>query len=151
MAGWVDEGREVDNVYLDFSKAFDAVSHRILTGKPKKCGLDERSVRWMKNWPNGRAQRVMISGVESSWRPIVSGIPWGLILDPVLFNLFTNNLDKGIECTLTKFAGDMKLGKVADTPEGWAAIPWDLDRLESWVERNLISSTRPSIESCTWG
>jgi len=45
MTGWVDEGRAMDAVYLDFSKAFDAVSHNILLGKLRKCGLDEWSVR----------------------------------------------------------------------------------------------------------
>jgi len=50
VTGWVDERRAVDVVYLDFSKAFDAVSHNILIGK---CGLDEWSVRWIENWLNG--------------------------------------------------------------------------------------------------
>jgi len=55
MTGWVDEGRAVDVVYLDFSKAFDTVSHNILIGKSRKCGLDEWSVRRIENWLNGRA------------------------------------------------------------------------------------------------
>ena len=48
MTGWVDEGRAVDVVYLDFSKAFDTVSHDILLGKLRKYGLDEWSVRWIE-------------------------------------------------------------------------------------------------------
>ena len=56
MTGWVDEGRAVDAVYLDFSKAFDTVSHNILLGKLRHCGLDEWSVKWTENWLNGRAQ-----------------------------------------------------------------------------------------------
>jgi len=45
MTGWLDEGRDVDVVYLDFSKAFDTVSHHILLGKVRKCGLDEWTMR----------------------------------------------------------------------------------------------------------
>jgi len=66
MTSWVDDGRAVDVVYLDFNKAFNTVSHNILIGKLRKCGLDEWSVKWIENWLNGRTQRVVISGAESS-------------------------------------------------------------------------------------
>jgi len=61
MTIWVDEGRAVDVVYLDFSKAFDTVSHNNLLGKLRKRGLDEWTVRWIENWLNGRTQRIVIS------------------------------------------------------------------------------------------
>jgi len=65
----------LNSLTLNFSKAFDTVSHNILTGKFRKCGLDEWSVRWTENWLNGRTQRVVICGAESSWRLVTSGVP----------------------------------------------------------------------------
>ncbi|PKU36052.1 rna-directed dna polymerase from mobile element jockey- hypothetical protein [Limosa lapponica baueri] len=62
MIGWTDEESVVDVVYLDFSKTFDTVSHCILIGKLRKCGIDEWTVRWIENWLKDRVQRVVISG-----------------------------------------------------------------------------------------
>jgi len=67
MTRLVDEGKNVDVIYLNFSKVFGTVSHSILLGKLAACGLDGYTLLWVRNWLEGCAQWVVVNGVESSW------------------------------------------------------------------------------------
>ena len=87
-------------------------------------------------------KRVLTNGFSLFWREVTSGVPRGSVLGPVLFNLFINDLDEGIDKMLIKFTDDTKLGGVANSPEDRIKIQNDLNRLESWAKTNKINFSR---------
>ena len=128
-----DNSGQVDMVYLDFSKAFDSVSHELLIHKLSSFGFHSDLIRWFRAYLTGRHQRVVVDGTYSDWLPVVSGVPQGSILGPLLFVLYINDLpsvDKNTKVAL--FADDAKCFLNIDSLGDCQLLQNDLNALVDW-------------------
>ena len=106
---WLDEGSPVDIIYLDLKKAFDKVPHQRLLLKLKAHGIGNGMINWIEKWLIGRRQRVVVDGEVSNWKAVLSGVPQGSVLGPILFLIYINDLDDDITSKVLKFADDTKV------------------------------------------
>ena len=120
-------------VYLDFSKAFDSVSHEPLIHKLSSFGFHSDLIRWFRAYLTGRRQRVVVDGTYSDWLPVVSGVPQGSILGPRLFVLYINDLASVAKNTkVALFADDAKCYLNIDSLDDCQLLQNDLSALVDW-------------------
>ncbi len=142
LSSYIDQGYPVDVIYLDFSKAFDKVPHQHLMSKIEAHGISGAVSRWIKAWLNDRKQRLVVKGKESDWKHVCRGVPQGSVLDPTLFIIYINDIDKGIASTLLKFADDTKLWSKVATVEQAYSLQEDLYKLYEWsLEWQMLFNT----------
>ena len=137
MTAALDEGEEADVVFLDFAKAFDKVPTRRLLKKLEAHGISGKVLKWITSWLTGRRQRVVLNGKFSSWADVLSGVPQGSVLGPLLFIIFINDLDMEVvgEVTISKFADDTKLARTSVDKKGREELQSTLDNMVRWADR----------------
>ena len=133
----IDEGHSLDVMFLDFSKAFDKVPHVRLMLKVRAHGILGKVANWIEEWLRNRKQRVVLNGKESDWADVLSGVPQGSVLGPILFLIYINDIDNAVDCATTfmkKFADDTKLASVVDDSDQCQKMQDQIDSLMRWAE-----------------
>ena len=127
----LDYSGQVDTFTLDFEKAFDTPSHELLKSKLFSYGNGGKTLKWIESFLCSRNQRVVVNGVKSDWAPVLSGVPQGTVLGPLLFILYINDISSDIESEIRLFADDCVCYREIKDEEDTVQLQRDIDRLGS--------------------
>ena len=131
LTNLIENKKEIDIIYLDFSKAFDSVPHVRLIDKLKAYGVNGNILDWIRNFLTDRKQRVRVGSDYSDFLNVTSGIPQGSILGPLLFIVFINDLPDVLLSACKVFADDTK---VYNSQENHDILQNDLLSLIKWQD-----------------
>ena len=132
----------VDVIYFDFSKAFDSVNHDLILRKLQEYYfINGRLLKFIRNYLCGRIQCVTLENCSSTTKSVLSGVPQGSILGPILFVLFMNDLPRGIDpgTNLALYADDTKIWKKIACDKDLELLQKDIDYLHNWSHDNKMN------------
>ena len=133
----IDSRRETDVINLDFKKAFDSVPHKRLIGILKQYGIKGKLLGWINEFLLTRPQRDVINDSRSEWKDVLSEIPQGSVLGPVLFVIYINSMPNTVKSKLYLFADDAKLYREITSNKDVELLQEDLRKLEEWSKNSL--------------
>ena len=152
----LDNRGQVDTFILDFEKAFETPPHELLKSKLFSYGIGGKTLKWIDSFLCFRQQRVVVNGVKSDWAPVLSGVPQGTVLGPLLFSLYINDISSDIESEIRLFADDYVCYREIKDEEDTMKLQSDIDRLGSWARKwgmrfqpvkcNMMQLTRKRIK-----
>ena len=132
LSSSLDKGIQTDMLVLDFSKAFDGVPHQRLLRILEHFGVRDTIHSWIASFLSGRTQSVVVEGSSSDRVPVVSGVPQGSVLGPMLFLLFINDLPEKITSNSRLFADDCIVYRQIKGISDCEALQEDLNMLAEW-------------------
>ena len=132
----ISDGYQTDAIYTDYSAAFQSVNHSLLIHKLKHSyKLEEFALKWFVSYLSDRRQRVIVNGKTSKWTTVLSGVPEGSLLAPLLFSLFINDLPREVDSGCLLYADDVKIFRKIVSPADGLLLQEDLNRLTAWSVR----------------
>lgn len=131
----MDDNLQIDAIFLDFSKAFDRVSHKHLLAKLSPLGISPNIIKWLEQFLTGRVQFTCANNFQSALTNVTSGVPQGAGLSPLLFLIYVNDLPTNITSKLRLFADDCVLYNPLLSPNDTIALQHDLDTIAAWCEK----------------
>ena len=129
------EGKQTDLILLDFSKAFDKVNHLKLLYKLQVHGVQGKTLGWIESFLVGRSQTVVLDGESSDELPVLSGVPQGSVLGPILFLLYINDLPENVQSQVRLFADDTAVYLTVQDPNDSKRLQSDLNVLQEWEKK----------------
>ena len=129
------DGGQVDTFILDFEKAFDTSPHELLKCKLYGYGIGGKTLKWIDSFLRFRQQRVVVNRIKSDWAPVLSGVPQGIALGPLLFSLYINDITTDIDSKIRLFADDCVCYRKIKGTEDTLKLQADIDRLGSWARK----------------
>ena len=139
LARGLDQREQIDCLVSDFSKAFDCVAHQRLLYKMDWYGIRGETNIWIRNWLTSRTQTVVVDGERSEEAEVISGVPQGTVLGPLLFILYINDIGENTSSTIRLFADDCLIYKNIKSQSDAATLQEDLDTMVSWSKKWQMS------------
>ena len=126
---------QTDIIFLDFSKAFDKISHKFILSKLHYYGIRNHTLSWIGAFLYNRTQTTVFNGVHSSYVEVSSGVPQGSVLGPKLFLLYINDINNAITSQIKLFADDsVQYGNIHDQNDQVILLNYQ-DTISSWAEK----------------
>ena len=143
----LEDGDNVDVIYLDFSKAFDKVDFLVTLRKIKLLGVTGNIGKWIYSFLTGRTQTVIVNGMSSSHSDVKSGVPQGSVLGPLLFLILLGDIDKSVSSAfLSSFADDTRIGHRIKTAGDVNRLQKDLESIYQWSADNNMKFNSEKFE-----
>ena len=147
----LETGENADCIYLDFAKCFDKIDIGLLGHKLKRIGIHSKIGVWLQNFLSSRNQYILVGDRKSSSSKVISGIPQGTVLGPVLALIFLSDIDSDVECIASMFCDDTRLLSKINSEEDVEIMQADLDKVFNWADNNNMKFNSEKFELLRYG